>query len=233
MGEPVAVSINVTAVSNATGHLRVWAANVLTRPEASMLNFTPGENIANQGAVMTWFGTAADPDIRIYASAATDVVVDVVGYWYPSKNEIISGNFQAGGGPPSNFYDPEEGPANLKFLAIPATVTVDGPGQLIHVVSSKGFGSWGEADGLVLAICYERTDVPATIQVVGPGVGSPPGNPIKVEYGPYLQSLNAGFGVPAGNYDVGLCGFVRNGFGGAAAWDRNGAGYTTAIVIQR
>ena len=113
---------------------------------------------------------------------------------------------------------------------------MDGPNQMIHVVSSKGLGSNNYAWGLVLAICYERTDVPATITPVGPGVGSPPnGNPINVEYGPHLMSLNAGFPVPAGNYDVGLCGYVAPGQpgNGAADWDRNDAGYTTALVIQR
>ena len=87
----------------------------------------------------------------------------------------------------------------------------------------------------MLAICYERTDVPATITPVGPGVGSPPnGNPIKVEYGPHPMSLNAG-SVPAGNYNVGLCGYVApdQPGNGAADWDRNDAGYTTAFVIQR
>ena len=74
-----------------------------------MVNFTAGENVANQGTILTWYSTAADPDIKIYASAATDVVVDVVGYWYPATNEIRDGSFQAGGGPPLQLMIPKMG----------------------------------------------------------------------------------------------------------------------------
>jgi hypothetical protein len=198
-----------------------------------MVNFTPGENIANQGAVMTWNDTPANPDIRIYASAPTHVVVDVVGYWYPATNEIDGGSFQAGGGPPSTFYDPQAGPANLKFLAPPATVTVGDPAQIVIVNSSRAFGTWwDEANGLVLGICFENLGVPgAQIQAVGPGMGAAPGNDIRVRGQQTVpMALNAAFAVPAGVYDVGLCGFVRGGFD-PNRWDRNDDGYTTAFVI--
>jgi hypothetical protein len=236
------VAINVTAVpGGANGHLRVWPADIIVPPTASMVNYTAGENVANQGAVKTWFSTAATPDIKIFASSATNVVVDVVGYYYPTQNEIRDGSFQAGGGFPDTFFDPANGIINLKFLAPPATVTVDGPGQLIHVVSSRAFGTnFGFASGLVLSICSERTDVPAAITPVLPGMGAAPGNDIGL-FGAgqtIPMSLNAAVVLPAGapasyprSYDVGLCGFVR--FGNAFQWDRNDAGYTTAFVVQR
>jgi hypothetical protein len=113
---------------------------------------------------------------------------------------------------------------------------VDNPNQFIHVVSSKALGSSFGAGGgfdLVLAICSENLGVPGSpLVVVGPGVGVAPGNAIAMAPGQtVLQSLNAGFGRPAGTYDVGLCGWIRGGSACAGCWDLNDAGYTTAFVV--
>jgi hypothetical protein len=204
-----------------------------------MVNFTAGENVANQGAVKTWFAGPANPDIKIFASAPTDVVADVVGYYYDATNEVISGDFKRGAA--LAIYDPVDGLANLKFLTDPATVDVTAPNQLIHVVSSKAFGSSGipcgsDVTGLRLSICYEKIDPPVgVITSVGAGVGGT--NPIAIRAGGFgfaghttLQSLNAGISVGPGVYNVGLCGYTLPG--NAVCWDQNDAGHTTAFVVQ-
>jgi hypothetical protein len=191
-----------------------------------MVNFTPGENIANQGAVMTWFSTGAtpelDPDIKIYASAATDVVVDVVGYWYPATNEIVDDDFATGTGAalnPDIFF---------KFLVEPAVVEVTGPDQFIHVVSHKAMGSTlaTGALNLMLSICYDTPGGALTnVTTYVTGLRVPQGSRIPM-------GLSAIFsGLAPGVYDVGLCGRVTAA-GNVAQWNNNGRGYTSAFVVH-
>jgi hypothetical protein len=79
VGEPRGVVVNVTAVpSTYGGNLRAYPANAAL-PTASLVNFRPGENIANAAAVQTYY--AVGQELRIYASQPTHVVVDVMGYY--------------------------------------------------------------------------------------------------------------------------------------------------------
>ena len=71
-----AVMLNVTAVAPAGGgYVTVFPCGS-PRPEASNLNFAPGDFVAN--AVLAKVG--ANGEVCIYTSAATDLVVDVNGY---------------------------------------------------------------------------------------------------------------------------------------------------------
>ena len=72
-------AVNVTAVNpTAAGYLTVWdCAN--PRPVASTTNFAAHATIAN--AVLSTI--SASGRVCVYTSAATDLVVDVVGYQYP------------------------------------------------------------------------------------------------------------------------------------------------------
>ncbi|MFI0432730.1 MAG: hypothetical protein ACH36H_06275, partial [Candidatus Nanopelagicales bacterium] len=73
------VALNVTATGAVgSGHLRVFPCGADV-PGASSLNFPAATNVAN--AVLTGLGT--DGAVCVYASTATDVVVDVTG-WFPS-----------------------------------------------------------------------------------------------------------------------------------------------------
>ena len=231
-GEPSAVAINVTAVPNQgfNGNLRVQpgflASQIL---EASMVNFTAGTNIANQGAVRTRVGTAAQADIKIYASAPTHVVVDVVGYYYDVEDVFVSEAFESGAAP----NDP--GPTN-QWLAPVAQVEVTRPNQNIFVHSERAFGTTiqGGAANLDLNICWSTTvnpDFQAGVGVVGIAMNAHP------VVGPTrnIQGLSAIIIDPlpnAPNYpvavNVGLCG-TDNGNG---SWNNNGSGRTTAFIVE-
>jgi hypothetical protein len=74
-----AVALNVTVTDpSAPSFLTVWPAGV-ARPNASNLNFVPGETIPN----MVIAQVGSNGVVSIYnQSGATDVVVDVLG-WFP------------------------------------------------------------------------------------------------------------------------------------------------------
>ena len=71
-----AVSMNITVVSpKASGFLTAWPC--AERPVVSNVNFAAGQTIPNAAAVaLSSHGT-----VCLYANAATDVVVDVNGFW--------------------------------------------------------------------------------------------------------------------------------------------------------
>ncbi|GAA2475266.1 CHAP domain-containing protein [Terrabacter carboxydivorans] len=80
-----AVVVNVTVVRpQAEGYLLAYPSG--TSPAASStVNFDPGAVVANQAVV----GVGSDGRIRIKVSQATDVLVDVVG-WYPSFGNLTT-----------------------------------------------------------------------------------------------------------------------------------------------
>lgn len=77
-----AVSINiVTTNQSGTGSLRV-IASFAGNPPVSILNYSPIQNIGNAAVVAAT--TGAGPNIWVYsASAATDVIIDIMGYFNP------------------------------------------------------------------------------------------------------------------------------------------------------
>ena len=79
--DATAVALNVTATdTTAPGFVTVWPAG-LPRPEASNLNVErPGQTVPNLVIVPLGDGGAVD----VFALAATDLVVDVVGAWQPA-----------------------------------------------------------------------------------------------------------------------------------------------------
>ena len=71
------VVINITAVkAGAPGFLSVWPCNSVN-PHTSTLNFAPGETVANA----VFVGTGPGDVLCIRTSAATDLIVDVSGYY--------------------------------------------------------------------------------------------------------------------------------------------------------
>ncbi|MEZ5231345.1 MAG: hypothetical protein R2749_01340 [Acidimicrobiales bacterium] len=76
-----AVALNLTAVDPAAGgHLRAWPTGNVT-PDASVLNFTAGQTIAN--AMVLGTGTGGRVTVRNYAAGPVHLVVDVAG-WFPT-----------------------------------------------------------------------------------------------------------------------------------------------------
>jgi hypothetical protein len=111
---------------------------------------------------------------------------------------------------------------SLQFLVEPVSINVSS-GQVVHVTSHKAFGSIvaAGASNLNLYICYRS--VGAILQSVGGGIWG-----LRV-----AQNTRQIFGLSAtiqaldGAYQVGLCGLAETG---AANWNYNDWGYTTALV---
>ncbi len=77
----IAVAINVTVTNpSAEGFLTVWPSGQ-DRPVASNLNYVAQETVANLVIV----GVGSDGAVSIFAQRTTDVVVDVVGWFYASR----------------------------------------------------------------------------------------------------------------------------------------------------
>lgn len=89
VGEPQAVHVNVTVVpASGGGNVRVYPAGETT-PNASLVNYKPGVNIANAATVQTTAGTAGEADIEVYTSQDAHVVIDVMGYYaMPEKTAL-------------------------------------------------------------------------------------------------------------------------------------------------
>jgi hypothetical protein len=88
-----AVALNVTAVTPCgTGFLTIFPCGPTAAPVASNLNFVPGRNVAN--AVTVRVGTLGR--VCAYASAQTDVIVDVGGFY---SNSGGNGTGHAGRSP--------------------------------------------------------------------------------------------------------------------------------------
>ena len=85
VGEPRGVMINITAAPESNGHFRAYAADVST-PNASVLNYRSGVNIANAAALKTAY--LAGTDIEVYSSGTSHLIMDVLGYYAsPEKTQ--------------------------------------------------------------------------------------------------------------------------------------------------
>ena len=78
--EPPAVVLNITSTeSTSIGFMTIWPSGK-SRPNASILNFNPGQNIANS-AIVTTTTLAGINEISVYVDAPTHLIVDVMGYF--------------------------------------------------------------------------------------------------------------------------------------------------------
>jgi stage V sporulation protein SpoVS len=73
------VVLNVTAVASAGGFLTVYPADAASVPNASNVNFTTGQVVANLVAVKT--SATGQVAIRNGSPGATNVIADVAGYF--------------------------------------------------------------------------------------------------------------------------------------------------------
>jgi hypothetical protein len=94
--KPSAISINVaTTNQSSTGSVRVIATGA-GNPNVSLMNYSPIQNLSNAAVVASYTGSGQE--IYVYsASAATDVVIDIMGYFTspavtPVDNEIMIGS---------------------------------------------------------------------------------------------------------------------------------------------
>ncbi len=93
------LALNVTAVTPLLpGFLTVWPADE-ARPTASVLNYGGGDVVPNAVTVKV----SAAGAISVYAQTATDVVIDVMGYYSSAGGTPDGGGFQ--GIPPKRLMD--------------------------------------------------------------------------------------------------------------------------------
>lgn len=89
VGEPRAVHINVTVVPVfGPGNVRVYPANIGT-PNASLVNYQVGTNIANAATIQTFF-SIGPREIEVFASQRAHVIIDVLGYYInPAESDGV------------------------------------------------------------------------------------------------------------------------------------------------
>ncbi|MEA2079503.1 MAG: hypothetical protein U9P00_06525 [Pseudomonadota bacterium] len=126
LGEPRGVMINITAVPATYGHFRVYPSDVST-PNASILNYSPGIDIANAAAVKTGYNVGED--IEIYSAGTSHLVIDVLGY-YHQPGRALPDQYVTSSGPVSIGT----GTQSIWSPACPSDYRLTGGGG--------GLGSW-------------------------------------------------------------------------------------------
>ena len=148
----VAAAINVTAVTpSGPGYVTVWPCGV-DRPVVSTLNYNAGEIRAN-GAIAP---LGADGRLCFYAHAATDLVVDVVG-WFTEGASSASSAFVSA--VPQRWVDTREG------LGSPTPIR---PSQPLQVQVT---GRQMTVGGQLTTIPADAESVAVNITAVNPSVG--------------------------------------------------------------
>jgi hypothetical protein len=87
---PVAVAVNVTAVTPPDGGFVTVFPSDVPRPETSNLNVTSGRTTANLAVT----SVASDGTISVYTFGATHLIVDLVGEWLPVEGAVSAGRFR-------------------------------------------------------------------------------------------------------------------------------------------
>ncbi|HEX7353864.1 MAG TPA: family 43 glycosylhydrolase [Mycobacteriales bacterium] len=155
--DATAVVLNVTAVApTGTGYVTAFPAGA-ARPVASTINVTPGVVVPNLVEV----GTGAGGQVSLYASAGTDLVVDLEGYTSPSTSTGEYVPLAA----PERICDTR--PGNPSSLSGAAAGNCSGPG---------GAGSTLTAGGTkTIAVAAPDFDIPAdaTAAVLNVTVANP------------------------------------------------------------
>lgn len=133
-GEPRAVHLNLTITqANANGNARVYPANVAT-PNASLVNYYVGVNIANAATVQSFFALGPR-EIRVFVTQTTHVIGDVLGYYYDADIAVGA--------------DYVSGDQNLSLTALDQTVrtvAVTAPKAGHVVVNASGYFDHGTGD---------------------------------------------------------------------------------------
>jgi len=131
---------------------------------------------------------------------------------------VLQGALAKGGGPnPSS---------TLAFFGKPALVDVPSANARVLVVSSNGFGAGSSgASQLSLTICHQAEGSAAPVRAGGSsgnilGLSLPANTRVPMGMSYILE-------VPAGKYQVGLCGT------GGAGWTNNDWGTTSALVFNQ
>jgi hypothetical protein len=87
--EPAAIAVNITVTSTTgSGFLRAYPQGA-TLPFASILNWGPGNTLANSTILAVGQNVGFDFRIRFDGSGTTQVIVDILGYfWSPTRSAL-------------------------------------------------------------------------------------------------------------------------------------------------
>jgi hypothetical protein len=167
-----AVSLNVTAVRPATaGHIRVFPCGVAA-PNASTLNFTAGEVIAN--AALAQPGTAGK--VCVYSSSTTDVAVDLNGWFADTPAFTPMTPVRAADTRPSA---PVAFP--LPKQKVPA-------GGMLEVPMAGLFGIPADAGAMSLNVTVVRPDTAGHVTVFPCGVAEPNASTVNFAAGEVIAN---------------------------------------------
>jgi hypothetical protein len=146
-GEPSGVVINVTSTNHnpGFGFLTVYPFTS-TRPDASLLNYSPGVDIANSTVQKTCY--LCGEDISIYTAVSpSDVIVDVQGYYYAASEDDFKVKF-AGSNTSTNTALPFTGSCT-HAVGGEVTITVPRPGKItveaqawMYMAHNTGTNDW-------------------------------------------------------------------------------------------
>ncbi len=133
-GDPRAVHVNVTVVPvGGNGFVKVYPKGT-AEPNASLVNFKKGSNIANAATIKTCFNCNQDITVKV-KKASAHVIIDVLGFYYPAKGRVENRNmFPQSSGIPTQ-------PAVLNHGTV--SIVAPGPGTIV-VRATAGVKMSGE-----------------------------------------------------------------------------------------
>ncbi len=86
-GDPRAVHVNVTVVPvGGNGFVKVYPKGT-AEPNASLVNFKKGTNIANAATIKTCFNCGHDIKVTVKRASA-HVIIDVLGFYFPADQRV-------------------------------------------------------------------------------------------------------------------------------------------------
>ena len=165
VGAVGSVALNVTAASPATaGYLSVWPADA-PQPQTSVLNYAGGDVVPNAVTVRV----SSNGSFKVYSPAATDVLVDVMGYYTQTFNSTPEGGgFQ--GITPWRLMDTRVGNGGPRFGA--------GTSRALRVTGTNAAPNGASA--VVLIVTSVNGGGPGYLTVWPDGVAEP--NASNVNY---------------------------------------------------
>ena len=170
--DATAVVMNVTAVSpNVAGYVTVYP-NGVSRPEASNLNFVPGDTVPN--LVTVGIGTSGQVNL-FNANGTVDLIADVVGYYSP-----VSGSYFTAV-TPVRALDTRNGTGA-------ALARVGQGGQVsLQILGANGVPN--DATGVVLNVTAVSPNVAGYVTVYPNGVSRPEASNLNFVPGDTVPNL--------------------------------------------
>jgi hypothetical protein len=164
-GEPSGVHANFTAVpfsspSSGKGNIRAWPVGGVI-PLVSLVNYEAGTNIANTASVATRFLSSLADDLNVTATfLGSDQVVDVMGYYYPVREEPAVHSVSAGAVFPANG-------ACITLDSITVSLPTGLRGSVALTGTAIGFITTGTGSGEQIGLWLSQTPASCVGQPFG------------------------------------------------------------------